>query len=142
MRTGSWTAQYSINATPSALSTWTNMPTADTFLFSSTAHIILADISGMTYVRFKVNKQGTTGKAGAKLVLRYSPAFSSIVTDYMNIGMSEVSVLIDSTGYMMTDWIQIDPSAQGYEDVYLAVIGNGGNGTVDPQFGNISVSFC
>jgi hypothetical protein len=125
-----------------AASTFTNMPAADTFLFSSFRHVTLADVSGMTYVRLKVNKQATAGNAGSKLILRYSPAFSTVVSDYVDIGTSEVSVTIDGTNlFLDSGWIEIDPSAVGYEDIYLAVIGTGGNGIKDPQFGSIGASF-
>ena len=142
MRTGNWTSQISIHANAAAAGTFTNMPAADTFLFSSHRHITVADVSGMTYVRFKVNKQGTAASSGAKLILRYSSNFSTTVSDYVDIGVSEVSLPVDTTNAsLITDWIEIDPTALGYEDIYLAVIGNGGNGTLDPAFGNISVSF-
>ncbi|MEO6513265.1 MAG: hypothetical protein ABIR37_01140 [Candidatus Saccharimonadales bacterium] len=143
MRTGNWTAQYTINAASAAVATFTNMPAADAFLFSSTRHIVLADLSGMTYVRLKVNKQTTAATSGAKLTLRYSPTFSTVVSDYIDIGITEVSVGVDVVNqYLTSSWVEIDSTALCYEDVYLAVVGSGGNGTLDPTFGNISVSFC
>lgn len=143
MRTGNWSAQYTIYARSDGATAYTNMPAADSFLFNSHRHVVLVDVSGMTYVRFKVNKQGTAGTAGSTLTLRYSPVFSTDTADYSDIGVTPVSVSIDVTNqYLATDWIEIDPSAIGYEDVYLAVIGNGGSGTTDPVFGNISASFC
>jgi hypothetical protein len=145
MRTGSWTAQYVINANAGADAIYTNLPAGETFLFGSSRHVVLADITGMTYVRLKVNKLGTAASSGTKLVLRYSPTFSATAASYADIGTSEVSVLIDTVNtYQATSWVQIDPSAFVPDDVYLAVIAvhGGGSTNLDPAFGNISVSFC
>lgn len=143
MRQGAWTAQYTIHSDVSVAAAFTNMPSAETFLFSSHRHIILVDTTGMTYVRLKVNKQATNGSNGAKLILRYSQTFSTVVSDYRDIGITEVSVPIDNQNtYMSSQWIEINQDVTGLEDVYLAVIGVGGNGNADPAFGNISVSFC
>lgn len=142
MKSGNWTSQYTINGHVASASTFSGMPAADTFLFNSPRHILLADVSGMTYVRFKVNKQGTAGVVGSKLTLRYSPVYSKTVSDYVDLGVTEVSVPVDVTNtYVMSDWIELKQEAVGCEDIFLAVVGNGGDGTVNPLFGNISVSF-
>lgn len=118
------------------------MPAANTFLFGSHRHVTLMDISGMTYIRLKVNKQATAGQAGAKLIAMYSPSFSTNVSSYIDVGKSEVSVPIDSVNtYLDSGWIEIVNEARDAGDIYLAIVGSGGNGTLDPQFGNISVSF-
>jgi hypothetical protein len=142
MRYGPWTAQHTIHSDAATVGTFTNMPSAATFLFSSTRHITMVDVSGMTYVRLKVNKQATAASSGSKLILRYSPTFSTNVANYVDIGVSEVSVSVDATNTLLvTEWIEIEPTALGHGDICLAVIGTGGNGTLDPQFGSISASF-
>lgn len=145
MRTGSWTAQYTICADTGADLIYSKMPTGSSFLFGSTRHIQIVDLTGMSYVRLKVNKLGTAAPNGSKLILRYSPTFSSTVTSYTDLGISEVSVPIDTTNvYQLSEWIEIDPSARGFGDVYMAVItsNSSSNGNTGPAFGNISVSFC
>lgn len=143
MRQGPWTAQYVIHANASAAAAFTNMPAADTFLFSSHRHVTLISVEGMSHVRLKVNKQATAGAVGSKLILRYSPVFSTSVASYTDIGASEVSVPIDSVNtFVSSPWIDLDPSVFVYDDIFIAVIGNGGNGTLDPSLGNISVSFA
>lgn len=143
IKSGAWTTHLTIHSNAAAVSTFTNMPAADAFLFSSHRHVVLVDVTGMTYVRLKVNKQATAGAAGAKLILRYSPTFSTAVGNYVDIGINEVSVAIDVVNqYLDSDWIELDQTALGCGDIYIAVIGNGGNGTTDPTFGNIGVSFC
>lgn len=132
-----------IHAEVDAAATFTNMPVADTFLFNSHRHITKVDVAGFSEVRLKVNKQATAGSTGAKLILRYSPTFSTSVANYTDIGVSEVSVNIDVTNsFLDSGWIEIHPDVYvGDDDVFLAVVGNGGNATLDPTFGNISVSF-
>src|SRR5665213_3028079 len=131
MKPGAWNSNITIYANSAANGVFTNMPLAATFLFSSYRHVSMIDLTGMTYVRLKVNKQSTAGFAGAKLILRYSPVFSTVVTDYVDIGITEVSVGVDVLNtFTDSGWIQLDISATN--DVYLAVIGTGGNGTLDP----------
>ena len=133
-----------IHAEVDAAATFTNMPAADTFLFSSHRHVTMVDVSGFTQVRLKVNKQGTAGQTGAKLILRYSSTFSTTVGNYSDIGTSEVSVDIDTTNsYLDSGWIDLNDDVLSVDgdDIFLAVVGNGGNATLDPTFGNISVSF-
>ena len=143
IKSGSWTTHVTIHANAAGAGTFTNMPTADTFLFSSHRHVTLVDVTGMTYVRLKVNKQATAAPSGAKLILRYNSTFSTTASDYSSIGTSEVSVGIDVTNqHLDSGWVELDPSALSFGDIYLAVIGNGGNGTLDPAFGSIGVSFC
>lgn len=137
---GTWAIAPVIHAEADAAATWTNMPSAETFLFNSHRHVQLIDLEGMSQVRLKVNKQGTAGASGAKLILRFSPAFSTSVGNYADIGTSEVSVAINVTNsYLDSGWIDLVPEALG--DVYLAVVGSGGDGVLDPQFGVISVAF-
>ncbi len=142
MREGPWTYNIIIHANAAAAATFTNMPAAETFLFNSHRHITLTNTEGITKVRLKVAKQATAGVAGSKLILRYSPTFSTTVSDYRDIGVTEVSVAINTTNaHLDSGWIEINPDTHD-GDVYLAVIGSGGNGTTDPQFGHISIGMA
>lgn len=141
MKPGSWAISTVIHAEADAAATFTNMPAADTFLFSSSRHIQMIDLSGMSHVRLKVNKQATAGALGAKLTLKFSPTFSTTVGNYSNIGTSSVEVAINVTNtYLDSGWVELVPEATS-GDVYLAVIGSGGDGVLDPTFGTISVAF-
>jgi hypothetical protein len=144
MREGSWTAQYTIHADANA-GQWLNMPTGTNFLFSSPRHIVAVDVNGMTYVRLKVNRLATAANSGSKFVLKYSPTYSTDPASYIDIGTSEVSVLVDTPNtYLMSNWIPLNNDCRVYDDIYLAVISvtGSGNGNADPEFGNISVGFC
>ena len=142
MRNGNWTLHATIRAEVDAAGSFTNMPAADTFLFNSPRHVAMIESTGMTNVRLKVNKQAAAGAASAKLRLCYSPTFSTSVGTYKEIGLSEVSVAINVTNSCLDSGrVELTPDVFAYDDIYLAVVGSGGDGALDPQFGNISVSF-
>ena len=132
-----------VNSEAATASTWTNMPAADTFLFGSHRHILAVDISGATLARLKVNKQATAGFAGSTLRVLYALAFSTTVGDYSEFCNPSISVAVDTTNtYLISEWSKIVPGAfDGSGTVFLAIVGAGGNGQLDPQFGSIAVGF-
>lgn len=143
-KTGTWTMHCSIHAESDANGTFTNQPAADTFLFNSHRHVTLVDVTGFQQVRLKVNKQGTAGNTGATLRVGWSSTFSTTVGSYADLGVSPVSVAIDTVNaFLDSGWVDLNPDvfATGDDDIFVCVIGNGGNGTIDPLFGNISISF-
>ena len=120
--------------------TWTNMPSAETFFAGSHRHVLKADLSGYTQCRLIVNKQGTSGAANSKLILRYRTAFSTTVGNFSDIGTSEVSVAVNTTNNVLaSNWIDLAAGAKA--DVYVCVVGSGGDGALDPIFGQISAQF-
>lgn len=128
---------------PDAAATWTNMPVADTFLFGSVRHVQLVSLYGMTQARLKVNKQATAGQTGATLRLTYAKAYSTSVGAYSAIGTTACSVAVDvQNAHLDSGWVDLDPGVfDGGDDIYLAVIGSGGNAVLDPTFGSISADF-
>ena len=123
-----------------AVATWTNMPLALTFWSGSTRHITKVDLTNYTQVRLIVNKQTTAGDVASKLILRYNTSFSTAVGNYLDIGLSEVSVAINTTNtVLVTDWISLVAEAKA--DIFLSLVGSGGNGVLDPAFGQISAQF-
>ena len=138
---GSGTGQLVIPIhSDSALATWTNMPIALAFFLGSHRHITRADLSGYTQARLIVNKQATAGAAASKLILRYRTAFSITVADYLDIGASEVSIAVNTTNNVLaTAWINLVAGSKA--DIFLCLAGSGGDGTLDPAFGNIFAQF-
>lgn len=123
-----------------AAATWSNMPSAVTFFVASHRHVHKVDLTGCTEARLVVNKQATAGAATAKLILRYSTSFSTTVGNYSDVGTSEVSVAINVINNVLASaWIPLAPAAKA--DIFIALVGSGGNGALDPQFGNISAQF-
>ena len=121
--------------------TWAAMPLALAGLGGSFGYARKQDLTGYTQVRFRAIKLGTAGVAGAKIYLRYRTAFSTTAADWLQLGeTSQVSLAIDSTnGLLDSGWIPLASAAKA--DVFLAVLGEGGDGAVSPVFGLIWAEF-
>lgn len=122
--------------------TWANMPTTLQFFDSSSAYVTQIDLSYYNQVRLIVNKQGTAGATGSKLLIRYQATTGAPFTEssYLDIGTSEVSVLVDTTSTILTtSWINLASGAIG--DVWVALMGIDGDTVADPVFGNIYAEF-
>ena len=122
---------------------WTNMPAALSFWLltaSTAAHIQKLDLTSYTQCRLVVHKRATAGAAAAKLILRYRTTFSQAVADYSDIGTSEVSVAINvQNSYLDTGWINLVAGAKA--DVFVTLLGSGGDAALDPVFGNVMAEF-
>lgn len=119
---------------------WTNMPLAATFFGGANRNSINIDLTNYTQVRFSGIKLTVAGAAASKLILRYRTAFSITVGDYSDIGSSEVSVACNVQNQLLqTAWINLITGAKA--NISLAIVGSGGDGVLDPQFGNIWAEF-
>lgn len=130
-----------IHGNAGADATWTNMPLADTLFAGSTRHIRKLDLTNYTQCRLTMTKASVAGAAASKLILRYkADPWSATVGDYSDIGTSEVS-LAASGGIdgLVSSWIDLVAGAKG--DVWIALVGSGGDGALDPTFGAISAEF-
>jgi hypothetical protein len=122
--------------------TWSNMPSTLQFFDSSSAYVTQIDLTYYNQVRLIVNKQGTAGATGSKLLIRYQATSGSPFTEssYSVIGTSEVSVAVDTTNTILTTtWIDLVSGAKS--DVWVALMGIDGDTTADPVFGNIYAEF-
>jgi hypothetical protein len=130
-----------IHALGHSSATWAVQPAAETFLFDNDRHVGLFDLSLYNQARLVVKMEGTAAFAGATLALRFATSFSGTVGDYANIGDPDaLTVAIDSADTVVASaWEDMDTDAQA--DVFLAVVGAGGNGVVSPAFGNIWAQF-
>lgn len=128
------------HAVASSQTTWTNMPAADTFFFSTLQHVTLRDLTGFTQVRLMVNKRGVAGATGSKIALRYATSYATSVGSYSTIGTSAVECATDGTDvHVASSWITLAAGATG--DCFLAIVGSGGDGAADPQFGAVHAEF-
>jgi len=94
----------------------------------------------MNSVRMLVNKQAVAANAGAKLSLKYCDTYSTNPADYQDIGASPVEIAIDcENSFLQSEWTQI---VAPQNDVFVAVIGSGGDGVTSPEFGHISLNFA
>jgi hypothetical protein len=122
--------------------TWSNMPSTLQFFDSSSAYVTQIDLTYYNQVRLIVNKQGTAGATGSKLLVRYQATTGAPFTEssYLAIGTSEVSLAVDTTNnILVTSWIDLASGAKS--DVWVALMGIDGDTTADPVFGNIYAEF-
>jgi hypothetical protein len=122
--------------------TWANMPNTLQFFDSSSAYVTQIDLTDYNQVRLIVNKQGTAGATGSKLLVRYQATTGTPFDEtlYSAIGSSEVSVAVDTTNTIITSsWINLVSGAKA--DVWVALMGIDGDTTADPVFGNIYAEF-
>lgn len=125
--------------------TLSNCPAADTLVPSSgvSRMVVKADLSTFRQARLVGQRDGGTVAAGMTMHLRYHTAFSATVADYVIIGSSAVSVACAPASppkYLDSGWIDLVAGARA-DDLFLALVTNGGDGTSDPTFGNIYIYF-
>lgn len=93
----------------------------------------LVDLTNAQQVRFGVRVAvGSASANSPRLILRYFTSLSATASDWLDIGTSEVSASLTSTGIIRSAWINITALAKA--DVYVTIISDGGNGTADPEY--------
>ena len=110
---------------------WPNMPNAQTEFFGSTSMRTKYDLTNSTQARLLVNVGPTAGQAGATLAVQYS-------TDQATWNNLGTSVSIATANSLQVSAFAAVP-AGAKADVFLRVVGAGGNGTIDPRFGNVQL---
>jgi len=127
------------SSTATGLTTATNMPLALDFFTSTYQRVInKVDLTGFTQCRIYVFTSSVATVAGAKILAKYISAVSTTASDWLDLGTSEVSVTVGglNTAYA-SSWIDIAMLAKG--DVFLTVMSSGGDGVVDPTFGQVNI---
>lgn len=110
---------------------WTNMPAGLREFDNDVRRRVFIDLTNATQVRLGVNVI-TAGAAGSVLAIQYSTNQST--WNYLDGGTGP-SVPINSTGLVNSSFVTITPAAKG--NVYLRVVGSGGNGNADPNISTI-----
>jgi hypothetical protein len=111
---------------------WTNMPLALTELFGLNHRRIKVDLSDVDKIRLSV-RVSTVGSTNAVLFLQYSTDESAWSTLTSNLTLNGVA----ST--RVSPWESIPAGAKG--DVFIRVVGQGGDGVADPVLGNIYFTY-
>ena len=120
--------------------TWSNMPAAATLFTGSTSYIQKADLTNYTECRLLVNKTSTSGSTNSILRLEYATAYTQTAASYIQIGTTALSVAINVTNqYLVSGWTPLVSGAKA--DVFLTIIGSGGDSFADPIFGHIVAEF-
>lgn len=118
----------------------TNQANAENFLAAVSRDVTVLDLTTYTQCRLVTRVQTNSASANnPRLRLRYHTAFSTTVTDYVDIGTSEVATSLTSTGLADSGWINLATGAKA--DVYVTVTQIGGDGAADPVIGFINAYF-
>lgn len=113
---------------------WSNMPLARTELFGGTFERFVVDLTGFTQFMLQSNV-AVVGTAGAVLMLEYSlnqGGAWSPMDDTAQIGLA-------STGLRVSSWKTVPVAAR--TEVWLRIVGSGGDGAVDPQIVTLAALF-
>mgnify|MGYP001570766547 CR=1 FL=1 len=121
--------------------TATNMAAALGFFAGSAGYVTFADLTQYTGVRFVVNKTATAGAAASRLFLRYRSTFNATASNWTtDLSNPNMMVAVNNQNAMTVSGYQ--PIAAGaLGPVYIALMGTGGDGALDPAFGHIEAHF-
>lgn|SRR3990167_5142128 len=111
--------------------TWTNMPSILTEFLGTVHRRMKFSFIDVDFIRL-VARISTAGFAGSLIFAQYS-------TDESIWNTLTSSIAIDSTGTKVTSFNVMPVSAKG--DVFIRLVGQGGNGTIDPIIGSVSLEF-
>jgi len=127
---------------PAVEAIWASQPLLDTELFGVTVHRVWQDVTNFTEVRLCGNVGTVAAFAGATLYAEYSilGTFADNVLIDSALGTG-CAIPINVSGNFASAWAVLDPLAIAAGDVAVRVMGVGGNGAVDPTFGNITLEF-
>lgn len=116
----------------SSSGTWTDMPAATTEIDSSVSGRLKVDMTGMVDCRIQATVR-TAGVAGSNLSLQYATDGDTQAT----WATLSPSVTIDNIGGRTSTWGAIPTAAKA--DVWVRVVGAGGDGVTDPRIGLVAL---
>ena len=120
--------------------TATNATLAPQFFANSFGYVARVDLRDYTGVQFVVNKVTTAGAANSAIFLRYLGHASTTASQYLAITSPEMRIPTNNQNTITVSGFQ--PIVNGAKSgVYLALITSGGDGVLDPVFGNTSAFF-
>jgi len=115
---------------------WRNMPSAIAELFDNTSSRNKLDLTYATHYRIVVN-QTVAGYTDATFNLQYSTDDNTyLVADTAGAGECSVGA---GVGVKLGSWAALVGGANA--DVWIRIVGESGNGTVDPRFRQIRIQF-
>lgn len=115
---------------------WGNMPLAETEFFGLTVHRQSVDLRGFRQVRLFSNLR-VAGVSGSKIYLHFSNASDGT---YASIGVTPVENVLTNTGIADSGFINLAPGS-AIDDCWLKLLGSGGDGGVDPNWGLVKAMF-
>ena len=119
---------------------WPNMPLSDAFFNGQASNTQFIDLTNFTGVSLCITRGGNVANATAMLQLRYSPTYSLTIGDYVPLTTTNLySYLVTPNVHINSGFYPIVNAARS--GVFVALMGSGGNGLLDPNFGNTVAYF-
>lgn len=115
----------------------TNYPSTLTLLGSASRSITKFDLTNYTKCRLvgRIQTGGTT--SGVLKIMYLSGSFSGTITNYFDLGTSEISVPVTNNDTPASNWIDLAAGAKG--DVFLAPAELNGDNTASITFGSVNL---
>ena len=117
---------------------WTNMPQAVTEFFGSTWARNQFNLTYFTSARMVA----TMAVAASLNAYLFAQVSSDTLLTWGGLGSATTSpsVFIDSAAFLRTgNWVALAAGRRG--DMYIRVMGSGGDSAIDPQFGHVGIQF-
>lgn len=123
-----------------ATTSLTNQAQAETFAIANRS-ITRADLTNYTQARMIARITTDSNSANSpKIYVEYFTSFSTTQSDYLTLGTSAVECsLFTGATFCTSSWIDLAAGAKA--DVFLTLLGSGGDGAADPVLGMVSVQF-
>jgi hypothetical protein len=135
---------FSVHSDAGVNWTLTNATLAERFAGNTSRNIFSVDLEGYSQVRLRANLMvGSVSVNTPRLLVKYSPSYSTAHTSYLTLGDSgdgEVSISLTGAGYEDTGWTNIVEGAK-QDNAFICFKEIGGNGTADPAFGLTYILF-
>jgi hypothetical protein len=113
-----------------SLSGWSDQPSATTELYGFNRNRVKQDLTGALQARYITNV-GVAGGSSSQLRVQYS-------TDQTTwIDLPGTAVSTSTTGLKVSTFTDLPAGAK--QDVFLRVVGQGGNGFSDPSYGTMTL---
>lgn len=123
-----WGGSITAGASPGII--WTNMPAAiATWLHSSTLTndaTYVTDLTEYTQCRLFTSMQVAGFGANTLIAVQYATTIAGVYSDLVSLTIG------NTTGAKDTDWQTIPSGANGV--VFIRLVGQNGNGVIDPRF--------
>ena len=121
--------------------TISSLPSTERFFGNSNRFITKVDLANYSYVRlvFRVTTASSAG-AAPRFRAKYKTSFDTTIANYSDIGTSEVSGSLASTGIADSGWIALAAGAK-INDCFITIGELGGDGSGSPVIAQVYINF-
>lgn len=121
-----------------AATTWASQPAALTEMRGLTTDRTKVDLASYTQARVTVAVGATAGNAGSTIAVQYATdGDTQAAWAYLDGASGPAAASSTASKGAASGWVTLAAAAKG--DVWLRVVGVGGNGTISPIYGNVTL---